>query len=168
MNTIKLIGIFFTEFFVEFDKKKKLESKKRLKSAARELFKEALEGGINPLMAFQVLYHRLNQVSQVAKDVFYEPAVKYAQKNDIKEFLGTKVSIRTKEEYIVIPSPKIQTLKSEIKSLDNKNKSVVKAYESYCTDKKSLEKQIKEEENRLIEKGMAKKKGEKNTLSLKY
>lgn len=149
-----------------------LESKKKMKSDFRDHFEWLLsEKNVNPLLAFQVLYHRLDQIAKVAKDVFYDPAIEWVKEHDPDaegKFFGSKVSLKVSEDYDVIPSPKIKALEKEKDKLEQKHASAIKAYEAYQTDVKSLNNQIKEERQRLIEKGMAKKTGEKTIIALKY
>lgn len=151
-----------------------LESKKDLQDDFQQQFEADLESGINPLLAFNVLYHRLSQVSEVANDVFYEPAIQWMHDNldedeNSLELFGTKTSLRTRENIETIKSPKIMKLEKEIAKVEEDNKDVLNAYEKYQNDVKSIKKQIKAEQERLATNpNMVTKREVSESISLSY
>lgn len=145
------------------------DSKKELKEDFKYSFEELLANDVNPLLAFQVLFHRLQEIANVAKEVFYGPAIEWLKENDGSgEHFGAKVSLKKSESWSVVKSPKILKLEKELTGLDTKNQKTIKAFEKYNIDRKSIEKQIKAEEDALIEKGFGTKTEEKHTISLSY
>lgn len=174
MNTLQLIENFFNGDLIHMDPEDSLETKKELKSLAEARFKAALEDEQSALLSFHVLYHRLGEISKVAKDVFYEDAIKELrqltkdEEGHTASVFGTKAQLRESDEYKVAKSPKIVKLEKEIAQVEKKNQAVVKKYEKFQSDIKSLKKQIKAEEENIISQGLAKKVGTKESISLSY
>lgn len=170
--TLKFLADYFSGETPE--EPKELESKKDLKKEFEEQFKTDLDAGIlDPLPAFQLLYHRLQEIANVAKEVFYGPAVEQLKKElpegkNTTSINGVKVTLSTSEKWDVIKSPKILQYEKEIAELEQKHKSVISKYERYKQDVKSIENHIKEEESRLIEQGMGKKTGVSEVIKLSY
>jgi hypothetical protein len=171
MNTFKSLRDYFNE---KYPREVDLESKKEMKERFEADFEDLLSvEDNNPLFLFILLYHRLQEIANVAKDVFYEPAIEYLKENldedeSLVKLLGTGAMLKTSVDYDIVKSPKILKLEKEIKILDEKNQKTIKAYEKYSLNRKSIAQQIKAEEKNMIEQGLATKKGEKNTISLSY
>lgn len=174
MTTLQLIKQYFKEENLKLPKDQgKLESKKELKEFAKFRFQQDLDDGASPLLAFELLYHRLTEIAKIAKDVFYEPAIEELRNRldegeNSTELFGTKLTLRTSEEYEVVPSPKMKKLEKELEKLQQKNNSVLKKYEKFKTDSKSIQAQINAEKERLIELKLAKKTDTKESISLSY
>lgn len=151
-----------------------LESKKDMQDDFQQQFEQDLESGINPLLAFSVLYHRLGVISDVAKDVFYDPAIEYMKQNlpdgtNSLELFGAKVQLRTREIVETVKSPKIAKLENEKKKIEKQNEDVIKAYDKMKTDLKSIDKQIKAEQERLAsDPNMVTKREVSESISLSY
>lgn len=151
-----------------------LETKTDMQDDFRQQFENDLEGGINPLLAFNVLYHRLSVISDIAKDVFYDAAIQHLKdslpedSNSLNLF-GSKVTLRTREIVETIKSPKIAKLEREKKKIEDQNQDVLKAYDKMKTDLKSLDKQIKAEQERLAsDPNMVTKREVSESISLSY
>lgn len=174
MTTIALIKQYFLEETLKLqDKNSPLESKKDLKKLTEARFKQDLDDGIDPLLAFEVMFHRLTEIAKVAKDTFYEPALKELKNRldedeNTTELFGTKVTLRTSDVYDVVPSPKMKKLENELEKLRQKNNSVLKKFEKFQVDSKSIKNQINAEKERLIELKLAKKTDTKESISLSY
>lgn len=171
MNTAQALKQYFSKDNLQIQDD--LESKKDLKGFFKKKFKKDLDNGMSPILGFQVLYHRINEIASVAKDVFYEPAIAEIKKQldeDSKSLtlFGSEVQLRTVEQYDFIKSPRILKLEKEIAAIEKKNSKVIKSYEKFQSDVKSINKQIKAEQERLIETGMATKKGSNESISLSY
>lgn len=149
-----------------------LESKKELKKEFETLFSASLIDGISPLLAFQVLYHRLSEIANVAKDVFYEPAIEELktrlEDSGTTNAFGTKTTLKASIAYEYIPSPKMTKLQREREELEKKNEKLIKKFEKFKTDVKSIDAQIKAEQDRLVELKMAKETDRKESISLSY
>lgn len=174
MKTLHLLEEYFQGKVIELKPDEELESKKDLVEQCTEQFKSDMELGQSALLSFQVLYHRLSQVADVAKEVFYEDAIseledllKDADGNSTDAF-GANIQLRESDNYKIVKSPKIQKLEKEIEAVEKKNEKTIKKYDQYKADLKSLKGQIKAEEERIISTGLATKIDTKKSISLKY
>lgn len=168
-STHELVSLFFTEGKLP-KKVGKLEPKKKMESHFKQEFCRSLDDNLNPILGFQLLYHRLSKISNVAKDVFYEPAIELLKEQDeaTQQLFGAKTTLRTSQKFSVIKSPKIYSLEKEKHKLEKKNKKLVAKYENYQASVKSIDKQIKAEEERLAKEGMVTDTEEKHNISLSY
>lgn len=170
MQTFKSLKTYFQE--TKIPQPEELEPKEDLKKFFTDEFTDLIKQEIDPVFAFHLLYHRLNEIANVAKDVFYQPAIdalktRLDDENTIQQF-GASITLKTSNEYNIIKSPKITKLEKEISNLEKKNKKIITKYQQFQDNVKSIHKQIKAEEERIIKTGMAKKISEKNIISFKY